>query len=313
MDERHIRAVLEVARCGSITRAAGEAFASVQGLKGQVDAVERELGCALFRRSNRGVEPTAAGEAFLEEAPALLAHYERLCASVRQAASQKPVLRVSSWPGKEVPVIDAACARYVAAHPGVSIEFVPTSDQRMVDDIREGIADVGFLPHDEGLLGPSGLETAACGVRMGLCCLASADSPLGAEGVGTGVVSAAELAGVRLARTDTRLPHGFLGGVTFERTLPFSDRYAVMQWCMAGGACICDRYLAATLPGLVSHPLEGDPHVEFVVAFRGDAPAWVRDFAGAAREAQAGLLSEEGPRKAGEGGGYRRASGATGR
>ena len=52
MNELLLSTALTVARQGSFTRAAGELFVSVQGVKKRVDALEAELGVALFERAH---------------------------------------------------------------------------------------------------------------------------------------------------------------------------------------------------------------------------------------------------------------------
>ena len=50
MNELLLSTALTVARQGRFTKAAGELFVSVQGVKKRVDALEAELGVALFER-----------------------------------------------------------------------------------------------------------------------------------------------------------------------------------------------------------------------------------------------------------------------
>jgi len=60
-----MRYVVAVAEERSFTRAAERCFVVQSALSHQIKALERELGVTLFARTNRRVEPTAAGEAFL--------------------------------------------------------------------------------------------------------------------------------------------------------------------------------------------------------------------------------------------------------
>ena len=73
MDTRHIRAAVEVARCGSFTAAARRLFMAQSTVSRQVASLERDLGVHLFERGSRCIKPTARGRAFLLQADIVLA------------------------------------------------------------------------------------------------------------------------------------------------------------------------------------------------------------------------------------------------
>lgn len=56
------RYFLEVARCGSVTLAAERLHVAPSAVSRQISQLEQELGCQLFERKARGMEPSAAGE-----------------------------------------------------------------------------------------------------------------------------------------------------------------------------------------------------------------------------------------------------------
>lgn len=70
--------VLEIARCGSVSRAAEHLFVSQPALSLQVRRLENELGCELFHREPQGVCLTAAGQVFCEEAQTVETSWRRL-------------------------------------------------------------------------------------------------------------------------------------------------------------------------------------------------------------------------------------------
>lgn len=65
--------VVEVAKCGSISKAAQSLFISQPHLSNQIKAVEKQLGVTLFLRSARGIELTREGKIFVDEAQEILA------------------------------------------------------------------------------------------------------------------------------------------------------------------------------------------------------------------------------------------------
>ena len=86
MELRHLRYFLVVAEERHITRAAVRLGLQQPPLSQQIHALEKELGTKLFTRLPRGVELTPAGEAFLEEAHAVLSGVERATMRARAAA-----------------------------------------------------------------------------------------------------------------------------------------------------------------------------------------------------------------------------------
>jgi DNA-binding transcriptional LysR family regulator len=81
MELRHLRYLIAVADEGSVTRAAARLGIQQPPLSQQIQALETELGIALFVRHPKGVAPTPGGAALLDEARAIIARVER--ASVR--------------------------------------------------------------------------------------------------------------------------------------------------------------------------------------------------------------------------------------
>ena len=85
MDLRQLRLFVAVTKERNLTRAAEQVNLSQPALSYQNRQLEEELGVALFRRTPRGVELTAAGEALLPDAQQLLSGAEAAIMRVRRA------------------------------------------------------------------------------------------------------------------------------------------------------------------------------------------------------------------------------------
>src|SRR3712207_5918000 len=83
---RRLRAFVATAEEGNVTRAAERLGMQQPPLTRLLRKLEAELGVLLLHRTARGVHPTAAGEALLEEARALLVRAEGVEEVVRGAA-----------------------------------------------------------------------------------------------------------------------------------------------------------------------------------------------------------------------------------
>ncbi len=73
-----VQYVCEIAKRGSMSRAAEQFFISQPALSEQIKALETELGCVLFRRTARGTELTEAGEQFCRYAEPVVKAWHKL-------------------------------------------------------------------------------------------------------------------------------------------------------------------------------------------------------------------------------------------
>ena len=73
-----VQYVCEIAKRGSISRAAEQFYISQPALSEQIKALETELGCVLFRRTSRGTELTEAGEQFCRYAEPVVKVWHKL-------------------------------------------------------------------------------------------------------------------------------------------------------------------------------------------------------------------------------------------
>ena len=64
--------ILEVAKCGSINKAAERLFVSQQALRMSITSTEKELGFKIFNRTNKGVSLTENGERLIRDIQKLL-------------------------------------------------------------------------------------------------------------------------------------------------------------------------------------------------------------------------------------------------
>ena len=83
---------VEVEKTGSITQAAGNLYMDQPNLSKAIKTLEESLGAPIFKRTSKGVVPTARGRIFLEYARNVLAQLEgrRFISLRRQAVWSSP-------------------------------------------------------------------------------------------------------------------------------------------------------------------------------------------------------------------------------
>ncbi|MHA7985963.1 LysR family transcriptional regulator [Rathayibacter sp. CAU 1779] len=144
MDTRQVEYAIAVADELSFTRAAARVYAVQSTVSAGVQALERELGVALFERDQRGVRMTPAGESVL---PAL-----------RQLAEAEARARTAADPGKELRgelrigvftsvsylALPQAIGDFHREHPLVELRFrsAPTGSRELAEDVRRGRLDL---------------------------------------------------------------------------------------------------------------------------------------------------------------------------
>jgi DNA-binding transcriptional LysR family regulator len=146
MELRHLEYFVAVAEERHFTRAAERMRVAQSGLSASIRALEKDLDAELFVRNTRRVELTDAGRALLAEAHRTLAG----AAAARDAvAAVRGLLRGSLTVGSEqcLGVIDLPplLATFRRAHPGVEIRLAYAGSGHIVEQIRLGRLNVGFV------------------------------------------------------------------------------------------------------------------------------------------------------------------------
>ncbi|WP_037840791.1 LysR family transcriptional regulator [Streptomyces sp. NRRL F-5126] len=116
-DLRLVRYFTVVAEHGNFRRAAAELRVAQPSLSRQVQSLEKRLGVRLLDRTTTGCRLTAAGEAFLPQARALLHAAQRAAATTRAAAAPGAV--TVGYAGGLV--ITAAVRELRASHPRAEV------------------------------------------------------------------------------------------------------------------------------------------------------------------------------------------------
>jgi DNA-binding transcriptional LysR family regulator len=154
-DLRQMRYVVEVAREGGISRASLNLHVAQQAVSQQIKAVETALGVQLFERSHRGVELTAAGEAFVQEARRALNAADRVGQRAQAAArGEVGTLRLAYTLATVYETLPALIDALAAEHPEVKVtprEVFAEDIERLLTEERIDLALAPHVGHRSGL------------------------------------------------------------------------------------------------------------------------------------------------------------------
>ena len=238
IDVQQLRALVELARLGTVSAAAESLGYSQSAVSHQLAALSRATGAVLLTRAGRGVRLTEEGRALAargREVIDLLERTER--EAVAMAHAEEGRILLAAFPSAVASLVPGILAVVSRRHPGLEIELVDAEPPEALDSLRRGRVDAAlsfsYIDDDAG----EDLET----VRLLDDVLYLVTHPLGIEDIADG----AQCRWVTgCARCHEQLiAVGRANGFAPE-TAYASDDYVAVQALVAAGVG------AALLPGM---------------------------------------------------------------
>lgn len=145
MELHQLKSFVTVAELGNLTRAAERLFTSQPAVSAHIKALEDECGYPLFRRTPRGMEPTAPAQVLLERARGLLA----ACAEFSQQAAAlrhdvAGTLRLGINNDAEFLRLPAVLDDLATRHPALHFDLSQAPSATVLDRLLRHEIDVGF-------------------------------------------------------------------------------------------------------------------------------------------------------------------------
>lgn len=129
IDIQDILCVLEVANEKKITKAAENLFLTQSAVSQRIARTEKALGLTLFERTNRSVELTKDGAAFVEHASHLIKEWESFLSKIQQLSSKSAQYLIVGMHAlaiySELPELIAA---FTDAHPNFKVNLSTHDD-----------------------------------------------------------------------------------------------------------------------------------------------------------------------------------------
>ena len=151
MDERQISIFLEVAECGSFSKAEQTLYCSKQALKKHLDNLENNLGFKLFYRSNKGITLTNEGSLFYAEMSRIVREIAQLKESCLITATSQKNLRIIDMEQSFISV-SGLMGDYLSNSPHVRAKLShANSYTESFDLLKNSMADIlcGYETDDE--------------------------------------------------------------------------------------------------------------------------------------------------------------------
>lgn len=145
MELRHLRFFVAVAEELNFTKAAARMCTVQPSLSQQIKDLEAEVGVQLFIRTNRKVELTAAGHAFLKQALLCLEYAEKAVYDARCVAKvDQSQLNIGFVPVAEMKVFPYIMPNIRAHFSDLKIHFHSLTDAEQFQALKKGEIDIAF-------------------------------------------------------------------------------------------------------------------------------------------------------------------------
>ena len=147
MNLRHLHAFATIVDVGGLAKAATRLHLSQPALSRQIQALEADLGVALFDRIGRRVQLTSQGEDLLLRSRRLLAEAESLGERARELKrGETGILRVAATPQVIENLLAEFLTRYRRRHPGVEVHLVEDGGARLLARLERGEVHLSITP-----------------------------------------------------------------------------------------------------------------------------------------------------------------------
>jgi DNA-binding transcriptional LysR family regulator len=146
MDTGRLQALVEIARTGSISRAAAALFVTQPALTARIHALEESVGAELLVRTRHGSRLTEAGKALLPHAERALAALQAGRIAIEDVKSGGAGrLTIGAAPAVSTYVLPAMLHRFQATHPGVRLVVRSGHSEEILQMVLRDEVEVGLM------------------------------------------------------------------------------------------------------------------------------------------------------------------------
>lgn len=146
MTLKQLEYFLEIARLGSVTRAAQSLNISQPPLSLQLKALENELDTTLFLRDKRHLEITPEGQLLRERAQAILSLLDETSNDIHTMSTKKHVtLRIGTIGSINNQLLPDIISNFSRDYPYVNFRVIEGRTDTILDHLSAGNADFGFV------------------------------------------------------------------------------------------------------------------------------------------------------------------------
>lgn len=149
MNILHMKYAVEVAKSGSLNKAAESLAMNQPNLSRAIKELENSLGVTLFTRSTKGMVLTPDGETFLRYAKVILKQVDEVENMFRNSSSHKKTFSISVPRASYISNALSSFSLALRNEENVKIFYEETNTQRIIKNILEADYNLGILRYAE--------------------------------------------------------------------------------------------------------------------------------------------------------------------
>jgi len=145
MNIQQLKNVIEVWKCGSISKAAKHLYMNQPNLSRTITSLEEEFNITLFTRTSSGVEPTYDGLQFLRQAERIVADLDEFESSFKSGDSDRLSFKIAV---PRVSYLANAFSQAVSAYGNektLNIEYMEASNEEIINRVLFKGYDLGII------------------------------------------------------------------------------------------------------------------------------------------------------------------------
>ncbi|WP_096199588.1 LysR family transcriptional regulator [Bacillus sp. FJAT-45350] len=147
MNIEQLQFITEVAKCGSLSKAAKNLHVSQPGISQAITSLEKELNVILFTRTKKGAHPTQDGQKFINKAKKIITHIYELKEMAQMQAGIDIVsyLRLSVVPSLLPTTLIKPLISFKNDYPKLKTEIFEKNVTDVINDIVNDKAEIGLI------------------------------------------------------------------------------------------------------------------------------------------------------------------------
>ncbi|WP_374449255.1 LysR family transcriptional regulator [Stella sp.] len=143
-DITDLRLFAAVCRAGTITAGAAEVGLALPSASQRLGGMEDAAGARFLERGRDGVRPTAAGQALLGHAAAVVARWDEMRLDLGLDGGRGGRVRLAANTAALATIVAVHLPGFLAAHPGIAVEVLELASERVLAAVADGTADLGI-------------------------------------------------------------------------------------------------------------------------------------------------------------------------
>lgn len=145
MNILYLKYALEIAKTGSINKAAEALYIAQPNLSRAVRELEASVGVALFKRTSKGMTPTEDGEKFLRYAANILRQVDEVEGMFKDGGSEKQTFSVSVPRASYISHAFAEFSKQLDPDKKAELYYKETNASRVISNITEADYKLGIV------------------------------------------------------------------------------------------------------------------------------------------------------------------------